>query len=62
MKLAPTADKIAAKIIPAVLERRLSPTWEALRDNCDIATGSDLPPSLLDRLTDMVERRVRAAR
>jgi hypothetical protein len=34
--------------------------WDAIRDATDLATYSDLSPSALDRLTDMVERRTLA--
>jgi len=57
MKLAAIADAVARDIYT----RPINPwrgTYEAIRDACDIATGSDLAPRLLDRLTDMVEARV----
>lgn len=31
---------------------------DAVRDACDEATGSELAPRALDRLTEMVERRL----
>lgn len=61
MKLAPEADKIAASIIAAVKRGKPKPSWDAIRDCCDLALLSALAPSRLDRLTDMVERRVRSA-
>lgn len=61
MKLATEADRIAASAVAAVKRGEPVPPWETLRDCCDLATYGDLPPSLLDRLADMVERRVRKA-
>ena len=63
MKLASTADFIAASInttrtFNSDINQPL--TWDDIRAICDNHTGSDLACSLLDRLTDMVERRVLA--
>lgn len=50
MKLARTADKVASEMRGC--------NWDDVRDACDTRTGGDLPPSLLDRLTDMAVRRI----
>lgn len=52
MKLAHLADEIARKRMGEHLD------WDTLRDICDVRTRSELPPSLLDRLTDMTMRRL----
>ena len=56
-KLAHIADRVAADILFAssVL------SWDEMRDQCKMAAG-DLPPATLDRLTKMVERRVKLAK
>lgn len=61
MKLASKADFIAASINT---ERTFNPSinpllqWVEIRTICDTHTGGDLCCSLLDRLADMVERKV----
>jgi hypothetical protein len=61
MRLAHIADRIATDIYtrPIDHEVRLS---AVIRDACDQATYSDLPCSTLDRLADMVERRLNGDR
>jgi hypothetical protein len=61
MKLASKADFIASSInTERAFNAGINPllTWDDIRAICDNHTGSDLACSLLDRLTDMVERRV----
>lgn len=49
------ADRVAAKMKNPDWK---TAGWEHVRDHCDIATDSDLPNGELNRLTDMVCRRV----
>lgn len=53
-RLAPIADRVAAKMTGGRYD------WQDARDRADIATGSELPPSRLDRLADMVASRLRS--
>lgn len=55
MKLARKADRIAAKIAA----RTDAIEQATVRDECDVATGSELSASLLDRLAAMVVARLR---
>jgi hypothetical protein len=59
MRLTHEADRIAKDVVAYVRRGEPVPTWRQLRDDCDLSTYSDLAPSILDRLTDMVERRVK---
>ncbi len=57
MKLAHIADQVAADIYT----RPIHPTRSqasVILDACDTATGGALSPKALDRLVDMVERRL----
>lgn len=58
MKLSHIADRVAADVYTRPINPNTS-TSAVVRDACDIATGSDLSTSMLDRLCDMVERRLR---
>jgi len=66
MRLAHIADRVARDLYtrpidpwrPGASVMRHA-CYDALRDACDLATGSDLSTSLLDRLADMVEARLR---
>lgn len=53
------ADQIAKRLVgrPDARTGR-SFDWQDVRDECDFATMGDFPPGELDRLTDMVCRRV----
>lgn len=58
MKLAQTADHVAASLYVKPINPWVSQS-ELIRDACDIATGGELSPSMLDRLCDMVQRRLK---
>ena len=55
MKLSPEADRLA-KFLKARWNRQCD--WDELRLTVDGLTGSDYSTSVLDRLTDMVKRRL----
>lgn len=55
MKLSPIADQIA-KDLKAGWNRHCD--WQMLRDRVDMKTGGECPPMRLDKLTDMVKRRL----
>jgi hypothetical protein len=55
MKMAPLAEKLA-KQIKAQWNKHCD--WDMLREEVDKLTGSDLSAVNLDRLTDMVKRRL----
>jgi hypothetical protein len=55
MKLSHIADRMEMNIR---LDGKTPMSYEALRDFADYMTGSDLPPSMLDKLTDMAKRRL----
>lgn len=57
MKLARKADTIAGTAFARGHRAPLDP--DLVRSWCDAATASDLSPSALDRLEDMVLRRLR---
>jgi hypothetical protein len=58
MKLAHIADKVAMDIYIRPINPNVS-TTSVVRGACDAATAYVLPQSALDRLCDMVERRLR---
>jgi hypothetical protein len=58
MKLAHIADRVAMDIYTRPISTIYS-TPHVVRDACVTATGGDLSTSMLDRLVDMVERRLR---
>ena len=59
MKLAAIADQIVAGIkYPDELKSNGVLDWDRVRDACDIATGSNLCTSYLNKLADMVQRRL----
>lgn len=51
-KLSPIADRVME-------QTTIHTSWESLRDLCDQMSGGKLPMSLLDKLTDMTQRRLR---
>ena len=55
MKLSPHADNYARMLRP-YYNRNCD--WQLLRDEIDALTGSELSTYWLDRLTDMVKRRL----
>lgn len=55
MKLAPLADRIA-RLLHRVCTNESD--WYEIRNEVDILTGSDFATGQLDRLTDMVRRRL----
>ncbi len=57
MKLAHIADKVAMDVYTRPINPNV-PQAEIVRDACDLATGSDLSTSMLDRLCDMVKHRL----
>jgi hypothetical protein len=63
-KLNRLADSVAAKLWRRAGERICGHAYlrspQNLRDECDIATGSDLDCTQLDILTDMVKARIEA--
>lgn len=52
------ADRVAAKYLHETRGRGERPTYEAVRDFCDLFTGSEMCCSQLNRLADWVGRRV----
>jgi hypothetical protein len=57
MKLALIADRVAQSL---TAQQNTALDWDAIRDHCDMATGSDLECYALDMLTDMVAARIGA--
>jgi hypothetical protein len=58
MKLAHIADKVAADVYRRPISNVISQR-EIVRYACDLATDQELSVSMLDRLCDMVQRRLR---
>jgi hypothetical protein len=58
MKLAHIADKVAADIYTRPMLQFAVCRDAVIRDAADFATGGDLSTSMLDRLCDMVARRL----
>lgn len=58
MKLAHIADRVAAEFHRGVPCNPYLGGYDAIRDACDGATGGELSTSMLDRLADMVARRL----
>lgn len=61
MRLAHIADRVATDIYTRPINHDV-PISAVIRDVCDHATYGDLSASMLDRLADMVERRLNGDR
>ncbi len=58
MKLAHIADTVAKDVYTRPINPDIS-TSAVVRDAADMATGGDLSTSMLDKLCDMIEARLR---